>query len=163
MGLLIGLLGPLVIENDQRRVGKLPRKARALMAYLASQSGRPVSRERLSDLLWPYQGSDQARHSLRNCLLELRKALGQSAGRYLAAEFANCRLQDIETDVDRFEQLSRSKDHAELAGAADLYRGEFLADFVIELGAVSGVARQRTGSDARPHLRHSAAVDGIAG
>jgi DNA-binding SARP family transcriptional activator/TolB-like protein/Tfp pilus assembly protein PilF len=132
MGLLIGLLGPLVIENDQRRVGKLPRKARALMAYLASQSGRPVSRERLSDLLWPYQGSDQARHSLRNCLLELRKALGQSAGRYLAAEFANCRLQDIETDVDRFEQLSRSKDHAELAGAADLYRGEFLADFVID-------------------------------
>lgn len=142
MGLLIGLLGPLVIENDQRRVGKLPRKARALMAYLASQSGRPVSRERLSDLLWPYQGSDQARHSLRNCLLELRKALGQSAGRYLAAEFANCRLQDIETDVDRFEQLSRSKDHAELAGAADLYRGEFLADFVIDS------SRFRSGSPA---------------
>jgi DNA-binding SARP family transcriptional activator/TolB-like protein len=132
MGLLIGVLGPLVIENDQRRLGKLPRKARALMAYLASQGGRPVSRERLSDLLWPYQGSDQARHSLRNCLLELRKTLGQSAGRYLAAEFANCRLQDIETDVERFEQLSRSKDRSELAIAAELYRGEFLADFVID-------------------------------
>ncbi len=132
MGLLIGLLGPLVIENDQRRLGKLPRKARALMAYLAAQGGRPVSRERLSDLLWPYQGSDQARHSLRNCLLELRKTLGESAGRYLAAEFANCRLQDIETDVERFEQLSRSKDRSELATAAELYRGEFLADFVID-------------------------------
>src|SRR3974390_3858197 len=91
MTLLIGLLGPLVIEIDQRRLGKLPRKARALMAYLAAQGGRPVSRERLSDLLWPYQGSEQARHSLRNCLLELRKALGQGAARYLAAEFANCR------------------------------------------------------------------------
>jgi len=132
MGLLIGLLGPLVIENDQRRLGKLPRKARALMAYLAALGGRPVSRERLSDLLWPYQGSDQARHSLRNCLLELRKTLGESAGRYLAAEFANCRLQDIETDVERFEQLSRSKDRSELATAAELYRGEFLADFVID-------------------------------
>jgi len=132
MGLLIGLLGPLVIENDQRRLGKLPRKARALVAYLAAQGGRPISRERLSDLLWPYQGSDQARHSLRNCLLELRKTLGQSALRYLAAEFANCRLQDIETDVDRFEQLSRSKDRTELAIAAELYRGEFLADFVID-------------------------------
>jgi DNA-binding SARP family transcriptional activator/TolB-like protein len=132
MGLLIGVLGPLVIENDQRRLGKLPRKARAMMAYLASQTGRPVSRERLSDLLWPYQGSDQARHSLRNCLLELRKTLGQSAGRYLAAEFANCRLQDIETDIDRFEQLSRSKDRSELAIAAELYRGEFLADFIID-------------------------------
>ncbi|HUC71349.1 MAG TPA: BTAD domain-containing putative transcriptional regulator [Stellaceae bacterium] len=132
MGLLIGVLGPLVIENDQRRLGKLPRKARAMMAYLAAQGGRPVSRERLSDLLWPYQGSDQARHSLRNCLLELRKTLGQSAGRYLAAEFANCRLQDVETDVDRFEQLSRSKDRSELATAAELYRGEFLADFIID-------------------------------
>lgn len=132
MGLLIGLLGPLVLENDQRRLGKLPRKARALMAYLAAQDGRPVSRERLSDLLWPYQGSDQARHSLRNCLLELRKTLGQSAGRYLAAEFANCRLQDIDTDIERFERLSRSNERSELAMAAELYRGEFLADFVID-------------------------------
>jgi DNA-binding SARP family transcriptional activator/TolB-like protein len=132
MGLLIGLLGPLVIENDQRRLGKLPRKARALVAYLAALRGRPVSRERLSDLLWPYQGSDQARHSLRNCLLELRKTLGESAGRYLAAEFANCRLQDVETDIERFELLSRSQDRGELAIAAELYRGEFLADFVID-------------------------------
>jgi len=132
MGLLIGLLGPLVIEYDQRRLGKLPRKARALMAYLAAQGGRPISRERLSDLLWPYQGSDQARHSLRNCLLELRKALGASGAQYLAAEYAVCRLQDIDTDVDRFERLSRSKDRVELAAAAELYRGEFLADFVID-------------------------------
>ncbi len=132
MALLIGLLGPLVIEHDEHRLGKVPRKARALMAYLAAQGGRPVSRERLSDLLWPYQGSDQARHSLRTCLLELRKALGQGAGTYLAAEFANCRLQDIETDVDQFEQLSRSKDRSELAAAAELHRGEFLADFVID-------------------------------
>jgi DNA-binding SARP family transcriptional activator/TolB-like protein len=132
MGLVIGLLGPLVIEHDQRRLGKLPRKARALLAYLAAQGGRPVSRERLSDLLWPYQGSDQARHSLRNCLLELRKALGESGAQCLAAEYAVCRLQDIDTDVDRFEQLSRSKDRAELAAAAELYRGEFLTDFVID-------------------------------
>jgi DNA-binding SARP family transcriptional activator/TolB-like protein len=132
MALLIGLLGPLVIENDGRRLGKVPRKARALLAYLAAQGGRPVSRERLADLLWPYQGSDQARHSLRNCLLELRKALGQSAKRQLAAEFANCRLQDVDADIDRFEQLSRSQLGSELLAAAELYRGEFLADFVID-------------------------------
>ncbi|HEY2538171.1 MAG TPA: BTAD domain-containing putative transcriptional regulator [Stellaceae bacterium] len=132
MTLVIGLLGPLVIENDQRRLGKLPRKARALMAYLAAQTGRPMSRERLSDLLWPYQGSEQARHSLRNCLLELRKALGENVGRYLVAEFANCRLQEVDTDVNRFEQLSRSQDRTELLTAAELYRGEFLADFVID-------------------------------
>ncbi len=132
MALLIGLLGPLVIEIDQRRLGKLPRKARALMAYLAAQGGRPVSRERLADLLWPYQGSEQARHSLRNCLLELRKALGQGGARHLAAEFANCRVQEIDTDVARFEQLSRSQDRSELLAGAELYRGEFLSDFVID-------------------------------
>ncbi len=132
MALLISLLGPLVIENGERRLGKVPRKARALLAYLAAQGGRPVSRERLSDLLWPYQGSDQARHSLRNCLLELRRAFGESAGRHLAAEFANCRLQDVDVDIERFERLARLSDRSELLAAAELYRGEFLADFVID-------------------------------
>jgi DNA-binding SARP family transcriptional activator/TolB-like protein len=132
MALLISLLGPLVIENGERRLGKVPRKARALLAYLAAQGGRPVSRERLSDLLWPYQGSDQARHSLRNCLLELRRAFGESAGRHLAAEFANCRLQDVDVDIERFERLARLSDRSELLAATELYRGEFLADFVID-------------------------------
>ena len=134
MALLISLLGPLVIESDERRLGKVPRKARALLAYLSAQAqgGRPVSRERLSDLLWPYQGSDQARHSLRNCLLELRRALGDSAGSHLAAEFANCRLQNVDVDVEHFERLARSSDRSDLLSAAELYRGEFLADFVID-------------------------------
>src|SRR5277367_753979 len=132
MALLISLLGPVLIENGERRLGKVPRKARALLAYLAAQGGRPVSRERLSDLLWPYQGSDQARHSLRNCLLELRRAFGESAGRHLAAEFANCRLQDVDVDIERFERLARLSDRSELLAAAELYRGEFLTDFVFD-------------------------------
>src|SRR5271156_3232273 len=132
MALLISLLGPLLIENGDRRLGKVPRKARALLAYLAAQGARPVSRERLSDLLWPYQGSDQARQSLRNCLLELRRAFGESAGRHLAAEFANCRLQDVDVDIERFERLARLSDRSELLAAAELYRGEFFADFVID-------------------------------
>jgi hypothetical protein len=54
--------------------------------------GRAVSRERLADLLWLHQGSEQARDGLRNCLLELRKALGANAVRYLVSDFAHCRL-----------------------------------------------------------------------
>src|SRR5215472_9013072 len=132
MALMIGLLGPLVIESDDCRLGKVPKKARALLGFLAAQGAQAVSRERLADLLWPYQGSDQARHSLRNCLLELRKALGPRAGSYLVADFASCRLQDAGVDLDRFEQLSRSRQRAELQAGADLYRGEFLADFHID-------------------------------
>jgi DNA-binding SARP family transcriptional activator len=132
MSLSICILGPLVIECDGRRIGKLPKKARALVAYLAAQGEQPVSRERLADLLWPYQGSEQARHSLRNCLLELRKGLTGGAADCLFTDFSSCRLRAAEIDLDAFERLSRGEDAATLQAAADLYRGEFLADFVID-------------------------------
>src|SRR5215475_1673191 len=107
MTLQISILGPLVIESGDCRLGKVPKKARALLAFLAAQLGQPVTRERLADLLWPYQGSEQARHSLRNCLLELRKALGAQAARHLVADFANCRIDEVVVDLDRFERLCR--------------------------------------------------------
>jgi DNA-binding SARP family transcriptional activator/TolB-like protein/Tfp pilus assembly protein PilF len=132
MGLSIGLLGPLVIESEDSGLGKIPKKARALLAYLAAQGGQAVSRERMADLLWPYQGSEQARHSLRNCLLELRKALRPEAAQYLVCDFAHCRLRDVAVDLDRFERLARGPQRCEQQAAADLYRGEFLADFHID-------------------------------
>ncbi|HEX4615554.1 MAG TPA: BTAD domain-containing putative transcriptional regulator [Stellaceae bacterium] len=131
MSLTIHMLGSLVIKSDDGRLDKLPKKARALLAFLAAQNGEAVSRERLADLLWPYQGSEQGRHSLRNCLLELRKALGREAASDLGADFANCRIENAIVDLDDFERLSRSQDRAELETAADLYRGDFLADFYI--------------------------------
>src|ERR1700756_2119216 len=122
MGLSIALLGPLVIESEENGLGKIPKKARALLAYLAAQGGQPVSRERLADLLWPYQGSEQARHSLRNCLLELRKALRPGAAQYLVCDFAYCRLRDVAVDLDRFERLARGPQWTELQTAAELFR-----------------------------------------
>src|SRR5438105_3317871 len=131
MTLSISILGALVIESGDCRLGKVPKKARALLAFLAAQADQPVTRERLADLLWPYQGSEQARHSLRNCLLELRKALGRSTDPHLVADFATCRIQDAIVDLDAFERLSRSQHCSDLQAAAELYRGEFLADFDI--------------------------------
>ena len=131
MTLSISILGPLVIESGVCRLGKVPKKARALLAFLAAQGGHAVSRERLADLLWLYQGSEQARHSLRNCLLELRKALGRSAAVHLVADFTNCGMQEVEVDLEQFERLARSPHQADLQAAGDLYRGEFLADFDI--------------------------------
>jgi DNA-binding SARP family transcriptional activator/TolB-like protein len=131
MTLTISILGSLVIESDNCRLGKVPKKARALLAFLAAQIGQPVTRERLADLLWPYQGSEQARHSLRNCLLELRKVLGRGTDTHLIADFANCHLQDAIVDLDELQRLSRSQDRVDLQAAAQLYRGELLADFDI--------------------------------
>jgi DNA-binding SARP family transcriptional activator/TolB-like protein len=132
MALSIDVLGPLTIEIDGKGLGKTPRKARALLAYLAGQNGRAVSRERLADLLWPYQGTDQARHSLRNCLLELRKALGVGADTHLGTDFSTCRVHTAEVDLDRFERFARSQRSEDLRAAAELYRGEFLADFLVD-------------------------------
>src|ERR1700757_3539135 len=132
MTLSISILGPLVIESGDSRLGKVPKKARALLAFLAPQAGQPITRERLADLLWPYQGSEQARHSLRNCLLELRKALRPEAAQYLVCDFAHCRVRDVVVDLERFERLARGSQRSELQTAADLYRGEFLADFHID-------------------------------
>src|ERR1700745_2776224 len=106
MALSIGILGPLVIASDDCGLGKIPKKARALLGYMAALGGQAVSRERLADLLWPFQGSEQARHSLRNCLLELRKALGPSGARHLVADFANCRIDQGDVDLARFERPS---------------------------------------------------------
>src|ERR1700757_2617721 len=121
MTLSISLVGPLVIESDDCPIGKLGRKGRALLGFLATQHGQPVSRERLADLFWPYQGSEHARHSLRNCLLELRKALGRIATTHLVTEFADCRLRDTHSDFDKFQQLARSEHRSDLQSAADLY------------------------------------------
>ena len=51
---------------------------------------------------------------------------------YLVNDFAHCRLRDAAVDLDRFDRLARSAQRSELQAAADLYRGEFLADFHID-------------------------------
>jgi DNA-binding SARP family transcriptional activator/TolB-like protein len=166
MTLSASILGPLVIESDACRLGRLPRKARALLAYLAVHSGQAVSRERLADLLWPYQESEQARHSLRNCLLELRKALGPSAVGHLVTDFVSCRIQHVIVDLDRFEQLSASRERSELQQAANLYRGEFLADFHIASEPFQewlAVERDRTLAVVCDILRRLTAAQCIAG
>src|SRR5579864_1344176 len=50
-------------------VKALPKKAQALLAYVALHEGRPIPREQLATLLWPENGNVQARRSLRECLM----------------------------------------------------------------------------------------------
>ena len=131
MTLSIGVLGPLVIESDKGRLEKLPKKALALLAFLAAQKGHAVDRDRLAQLLWDRRS--EARHSLRSCLLRLRRALGSNAALHLVADHYTCRLENLLVDLDRFERLSHSRDQSEMQAAADLDRGEFLAGFDIEV------------------------------
>ena len=126
----ISVLGPLGITVDGRPA-RIPKKARALLAYLALHPpGTFVTRERFADLLWPYQGSEQARHSLRNCLMELRRALGPASAE-LECNFHTVRLVAPDTDVERFIGLVESQRLEDLDLACRLYRGELLDDLEI--------------------------------
>jgi DNA-binding SARP family transcriptional activator len=127
MTLSISVLGPLVIESNGCPLENVPMKARALLAFLAAQRGQAVGRERLADLLWSHQKSERAYHSLRNCLFQLRQALGSSASCFMVTDHRSCRIREVVCDLDRFERLSRSPHRSELQAGADLYRGEFLA------------------------------------
>ena len=60
---------------DGRELHQLPRKADALPALLALQPGRPIAREMIADFLWTDRGPEQARHSLRQTLLVLRRSV----------------------------------------------------------------------------------------
>src|SRR5688572_14105914 len=78
----IRLFGPF----EARRSGQpLPafrfRKSQAVLALLVLRAPRAAERDWLAGLLWPESDASRGRHSLRNCLSDLRSALGPEAGR----------------------------------------------------------------------------------
>lgn len=124
---LIQVLGGFRLTVGGRAVTSLPRKAQALLAYLAMQDGRPVTRETVSDLLWTDRGVEQARGSLREELRKLRRAMPGAIDddpRMLSF------VPDmVETDVGRFRVLVRGRDRVDLAEAAQTYEGGLLDRF----------------------------------
>src|SRR5687768_9734127 len=56
----------------------LPRKALGVLALLAANGGRPLSRDRVAALLWPEAGGPGAsgRGALKQAIYELRRVLG---------------------------------------------------------------------------------------
>ena len=57
------------------------KKTQLLLSFLALNAGEPQPREKLASLLWSDRGDEQARHSLRDALSGLRKALGAAGVR----------------------------------------------------------------------------------
>jgi len=129
--LSVTLMGGFSLRVGGRVVAALPRKARALLAYLAMQDGKPISREAMADLLWTDRGAEQARHSLRQTLLVLRRELKDAGEELFRAEDRNLMFPAgaVETDVGRFRALAASADRATLAEAAALYSGPLLQGF----------------------------------
>lgn len=68
--------GSFSIYDSERQRNATPRsrKARAILAYLSSRPGAHVSREKIAELLWGNRAEPQAKASLRQALLDIRRA-----------------------------------------------------------------------------------------
>ncbi|MGI9414162.1 MAG: AfsR/SARP family transcriptional regulator, partial [Hyphomicrobiales bacterium] len=104
------------------------RKSRALLAYLAMHRGEAVPRDRLASLLWGDGTDAQARGNLRKTLSRLKQALPENARACLDAgpKLVRLRLEQVEVDAVRFEDLTGQGTPEALARAAALWRGPFL-------------------------------------
>ena len=70
------ILGPLEVLADGRPLELGGHKQRAMLAVLALNANRPVSRDRLIDALWEDQPTPTAAKALQVYVSQLRKALG---------------------------------------------------------------------------------------
>src|SRR5262245_44726497 len=104
------------------------RKERALLAVLAMPPGEPRSREKLAGLLWSDRSDKQARDSLKQALLRLRKSFGSLHTLPIVTDRASVTLNraEVAIDVQEFEQLVAAGTLDGLARATKLYRGDLL-------------------------------------
>src|SRR5215831_3092242 len=104
------------------------KKSRGLLAYLALGQGQMYAREHLASLLWGDGSDEQARHSLRQALSDLRKALPRVGPEILRSDDGVAlNPTALDVDVAAFERLVAEGTPQALARAAELYRGALLA------------------------------------
>jgi DNA-binding SARP family transcriptional activator len=135
-----GLLGPFTVRRDGAVVVIPPGKQRALLAALLLSAGRPVSLDRLAEVLWGTAPPPSARVTLQNYVLRLRRSLADGGPPRIVTHSGGYQM-DVrpgELDVQRFEsQLAAGRAAARagqwaaaaaaLAAGLALWRGELLA------------------------------------
>jgi diguanylate cyclase (GGDEF)-like protein len=149
--LSIYLLGSFQVRLDDELVTARFRteKERALLAFLAIESGRAHSREMLAELLWPERPEGVARTNLRQALLGVRRAISdhQASPPYLLVSDISLQFNlgaQYWLDCEAFEtRIQSAAQHPHpggplcpacaqrYAGAVDLYRGDFLSESLL--------------------------------
>jgi len=104
------------------------RKGVGLLACLALADGKPVGREELCALLWPDRQKAQARASLRQLLVDVRRDFGPESNVFVTAtdNAISCDGTAITFDVAEFHQLRRAENRQALEQAFALRRGQFI-------------------------------------
>ncbi|MER8967460.1 adenylate cyclase [Mesorhizobium sp. M0074] len=128
----IRLLGGLEVTSPEHRpVRFATRKTSLLFAALVLAGRRGHRREQLSEAFWPGRSNGQARNSLRQALVDIRRSFPASldATVYIDGDQETVVLiaGPDEADISVFDRKLEEGRTTDLAFAADLYRGELLA------------------------------------
>jgi DNA-binding SARP family transcriptional activator len=135
------LLGPFQVFLAGRPVtGFESARVRALLAYLAAESGRAHPRAAVAELLWPEQPHGVAAADLRHALATLRKTLEDQATDPPCLLITHETLQfnpvcDVFVDLLRFGACTNQAHLPTLEAcqeAVNLYRGRFLEGFGLD-------------------------------
>jgi TolB-like protein/Tfp pilus assembly protein PilF len=167
---LLGRFGATVDSRPPRIVQMSAPRRRAVLAYLALQPTHMETRERLAALLWGNATDHQARQSLRQCLVALRKEF-QAAGRdplVIERDVIGLDPSRVVVDAREFMALAASDDAGDLDRAMDLYKGELLDGLELDIepfndwvrGERARIAAAAAGAFERSAAEHDAAGDG---
>jgi DNA-binding SARP family transcriptional activator len=126
-GYALKLLGGFELLKGVEAANLTTRKDRLLLAYLALNAGRPVTREKLASLLWADRGEEQARGSLRQALAAIRNALDGAGDATIVTSRESVTFAGgaVAVDASAFEAAART----DPARAIGLYRGPLLDGF----------------------------------
>ncbi|KUM27772.1 hypothetical protein AU467_15405 [Mesorhizobium loti] len=135
----IRLLGGLEVTSaDGQPVRFATRKSALLFAALVLAGRRGQTRERLCEGFWPGRGDAQSRNSLRQALADVRRWFPADGNAAISVEGDQDTVAltagPDEADIWLFERRLAEGGTADLAGAADLYRGDVLAGEAIPDG-----------------------------
>jgi len=148
--------GGLALESVNEAVApRLSAQRLAILAVLAAEGDRRVSRERLTGLFWPDTDEERARHSLRQALYTLRHEIGRDVVRSDVA--LSLDASAITSDVASFRAALARGDRP---AAANLVRGPFLQGFYLP----AAPSFQRWVEDERARLQTlaTAAISALA-
>lgn len=109
------------------------KKNQALLAFVGLRPGKFLPREKLVNLLWSDRGEAQARNSLRQALVTLRRDLQgiEPAPLLFERDTIAGDAAAIATDVAEFEELAAAGTTDALRQAARLYEGDLLDGLAI--------------------------------
>jgi DNA-binding SARP family transcriptional activator len=109
------------------------RKCEAVLAYASLDPGRLIRRELLVSLLWADVPRAQGRHSLRQTLTKIRRALAPcgTGGLVTISDSIRVAHDCVSVDALQFQRLLLEPSPDAVRRAIELYRGPFLDGFAI--------------------------------